>query len=314
MLRVQVLTEDTAPFVAEIIKKIYQKSYSKLHLPTAKEALQEHQAKDNLVALAFCNEEVVGMISLKRSSDSPKVYELGMLSVVQEHRNGQVAKALTDYAKYNFADFVEYDAAYLENVSSHYYTQRKANQNYGIDCAIALGAMPELDTKGRMSFIFNFFEHDKAFPQPIYIPEFYVDDLLLFYFGLKPRTILPFCNKKPYNKKSLITHTHFPTLNLLKASVSNIGEDFLANILQLESYIEQNQVITTLVYLPLSSEYISFAVDVLSDRGFFLGGIMPFWFGCDGLLMQKTSYTDYSNLHIYSKKAKQMLQIIHKKI
>ena len=305
------LQEQTADLVREIIEKVYAGSYSDLALPTAKEAWAAHCRRDELVALALDGSRVAGMISLKRLSRNPRVYELGMLSVAEGYRNGKAAGGLLTFAKREFPPLIDYDAVFTENVADHYYSQRKAAQNGGTDCAIAFGAMPPLaGGAGRISFIVAFFEHPAAVVQPVYIPKSYAETLLFFYQGLRARSFFPLCEDRPQSGESVFFRRKFPAIGLLKEDCVKIGSDFAVKIEKLNADAPAEGLETTQVYLPLASPYVSFAVDCLRARGYLLGGVYPFWFGGDGVMLQKYRAVNTASLRVYSAKAKTMLKLL----
>ena len=309
------LTEELSGEVAKVIEHVYSRSYKELALPSAQQAWREHECRDNVVALAFSGDKVAGMISLKRSCDSIRVYELGMLSVLQEFRQSNLANELVNFAKRAFATLVDYDAIYMENVSTHYYSQRKAAQNGASDCALAVSAMPGLDGTERLSFINAFLENPLSENKHVYIPKKYANSLLFYYQGLKKRTIMPYTDRKMAMKRESETCVReLTTLGLLKQSFCIIGENFEDEIKKMLTYAKMQGIKTIQVYLPLSSSQISFAVDCLAKEGFFIGGILPFWFGADGLLLQKCFSYDLSSIKVYSSKARVLLQLLEKDI
>jgi len=65
------------------------------------------------------------------------------------------------------------------------------------------------------------------------------------------------------------------------------------------------------VWLNLGSSWVGAAVNVLGDRGYFLGGLLPRWFGEDGLLMQKIMIDpDFESVQLYSDRAKQIFAMV----
>ena len=49
--------------------------------------------------------------------------------------------------------------------------------------------------------------------------------------------------------------------------------------------------------------------DVLREKGYFFGGILPQWFGGDGLLMQKIYGTpNWEGIHVFSERAGRILE------
>lgn len=66
-------------------------------------------------------------------------------------------------------------------------------------------------------------------------------------------------------------------------------------------------------FLRLGDETIGAAVEILRRRGYFLGGVLPGWYGGDGLLMQKVSIAvDEKTIHAYTKKAKAIKALVLK--
>ncbi|MDR3348893.1 MAG: hypothetical protein LBO03_04725 [Acidaminococcales bacterium] len=305
------LKEQTAGSVREIIEKVYAKSYSNLALPTAGEAWAAHCRRDELVALAFAGKDVVGMVSLKRLPQNPRVYELGMLTVAEGYRDGKTAAGLLAAARREFPLLIDYDAVFMENVANHRYSQRKSAQNGGTDCAIAFSAMPALvGGTGRISFVTAFFEHPAALVRPVYIPRSYAEILLFFYQGLRARSFFPLCEDRPPSGESVFFRRKFPAIGLLKADCAEIGGDFAAKMRDMDAGAPAEGLETVEICLPLVSPYVSFAVDCLSARGYFLGGVYPFWFGGDGVMLQKCRAVDAASLRVYSAKAKKMLALL----
>lgn len=308
-----VLTEETAHEVSSVIKNVYGKSYSELALPTAEQAWTDHEKGDNIVVLAFYEGKAEGLVTLKRSPDNKRVYELGMLSVSEFFRSGEMAGGLLEFVKGYFPGRLAYDAVYMENVSEHYYSQRKAYYNGSVDSAIMLSAMPGLSCEHkRLSFITGFVENAEPPIPTVHMPRRYADNVLFFYQGLRQRSFFPLAEDVPDRGSTLSRKREFPTLGLLKDSITDIGADFASYVDTLSLYAQEKSFVTVQVFLPMSSKHLSFATDILHEKGWFIGGVMPFWFGADGFLMQKISDKDLSDIKIYSKKAKKLMEIIKK--
>lgn len=309
----RLLTKETSFEVARIIEKVYPDGHKKLVLPDAETAWRDHENKDNLVALCFAGSEAIGMISLKRSSNNARLYELGMLSVVKEYRQSDAANCLVSFASKDFGLHIDYDAIFMESVTSHYYSQRKAAQNGSIDCAIALSATPELAGGGRrQNFVVAFFENPLACSPPIYIPHKYADNLMLFYQGLKPRKIMPLCYDSPASIMTKAEVQEWPTFGLLRQNYFAIGEDLPEYINTVVAYAQKNKTSTLQVLLPLSSSYVGFATELFDQAGFFMAGVLPYWFGGDMLFLQRCFSDDWTKPKLYSKKARQLWLIIQK--
>jgi hypothetical protein len=69
----------------------------------------------------------------------------------------------------------------------------------------------------------------------------------------------------------------------------------------------------TIIQVMLKSSLPSMgeAINVLRKRRFFLGGILPRWFGDDGFLMQKIiGQPNWEGINLYTDRASQILRFI----
>ena len=65
------------------------------------------------------------------------------------------------------------------------------------------------------------------------------------------------------------------------------------------------------VFLKLTEPAVAAAADLLRQRGYFLGGVLPCWFGEDALLMQKTlEKPNFEPIFVLTKRAKQIKQFV----
>lgn len=52
-------------------------------------------------------------------------------------------------------------------------------------------------------------------------------------------------------------------------------------------------------------------MNILRERGFFLGGLLPQWFDDDGILMQKVFFMpEFELIRIYSDRSRRMLELV----
>jgi hypothetical protein len=74
----------------------------------------------------------------------------------------------------------------------------------------------------------------------------------------------------------------------------------------------ENRVISLQVTVDTACPHIGAAVAELREQGFFFGGVVPRWFGSDGLLMQTLldRETDCDDIKLYSQTAKDLLAFI----
>jgi len=63
------------------------------------------------------------------------------------------------------------------------------------------------------------------------------------------------------------------------------ASDKADNLIELENQALGQKVVVIQAWLKLSCPWSGSAVDILRNKGYFLGGVLPRWFDEDGLLM-----------------------------
>ncbi len=311
-IRIELLQDENAALLEGLLVGIYGGIFSELLLLPPEELLTAYKRGDELTALAFADGEAAGFISLKRSTSNPRLYELGMLSVLPRFRDGQTARALARFARAEFPYLADFDAVYMENVASHRYSQRLARRAGAVDTALLLSAMPALDDPlERLSFVLSCHEAaDNA--EPVYLPSVYKEILPDFFAGLRQRTFL-LARGMPDGADSVLARHEYPTVGTAKGYVYLIGADFDACARKFSRCCQREGYETAQVYLPLSSTFVGYATESLCAEGFFLAGIQPFCFGGDGLIMQRCGGRCQA-LRLYSEKSVWMWQLLQENI
>ena len=93
--------------------------------------------------------------------------------------------------------------------------------------------------------------------------------------------------------------------------INAIGKDIETYMLNHDRELKNSNIETSQVFLPLNSESVNEAVKSLRSLGYFLGGILPRWFDCDGILMQKTySPPNWEEIRLYTARAEKILEYI----
>jgi hypothetical protein len=147
---------------------------------------------------------------------------------------------------------------------------------------------------------------------PCYLPEQYRAFLHGIYERLRPRILLPGTSPLPRHGETVATDHWFEEAGTWRFSVSVIGEDwgmFLDRIL-----VKSRERKTVCLQLIVSTALpcISEAVAQLRQRGFFIGGLYPRWFGNDGVMLQQLfgKEPDYDGIKLYTGVARKMLHDI----
>jgi hypothetical protein len=115
----------------------------------------------------------------------------------------------------------------------------------------------------------------------------------------------------PSNTSTKINAQVFDFAKVARLALHEAGKDFENAFDEKEKSLRAKGVIVIQVWLKLSWPWIGRAVDVLRERGYFLGGVLPRWFDVDGMLMQKIiGQPNWEGIQLYSDRAKKILEIV----
>ncbi|WP_141721073.1 hypothetical protein [Desulfoplanes formicivorans] len=96
---------------------------------------------------------------------------------------------------------------------------------------------------------------------------------------------------------------------LVRLTVKKTGTDFAGIIEKGESTFGPGGLMQ--VYLNLGDPGVAEAVTILRQRGYFFGGLLPCWFGSDGMIMQRVPrQPDWDALQLYGKKTRAIFEYV----
>jgi len=149
-------------------------------------------------------------------------------------------------------------------------------------------------------------------PHTIHVPDIYSDHFRYIYDGLDDRRVLsPSKDDLPPLSQTRIDSQLFTSAQVARLTIHETGSDFEKIFLTTESEALNKGVEVIQVWLKLSLPWIGKAVSVLKDKGYFFGGILPQWFGEDGLLMQKIFSTpNWQGIQLFSERAQRILEFV----
>jgi hypothetical protein len=113
----------------------------------------------------------------------------------------------------------------------------------------------------------------------------------------------------PTWETSQISHEVFDFAQVARIAVRKTGRDFSEKMGALEKRLAAEGVIVFQVWLNLADPGNGRAVEMLRRSGYFIGGVLPHWFGSDGLLMQKIlKAPDWDGIRLHSERARRILE------
>lgn len=313
------VSQAEAAKVATVFRSIYGDDFPVTYVYHADQIM--HEISEGRLAAALAFDEAgtpVGYISMYKCAPNPGLWEGGNLLVVPEHGSSDLSSMLMQYylQPQNLPDRFS-DGVFGEAVCHHYFTQLNCAKSGFIDCALALDQLdssifrehrPESD---RVACLVQFLEHSEP-DQPVYLPERYSAVLTNLLAPLRKRNFQLSTAPLPDTGETKRKDDFYESAGTWRVSVSSVGGNWIGFLDGLLHEAHGRQVKTLQIILSSSLPYTGEAVELMRQRGFFLGGIYPRWFGADGIMMQKMlgSEPDYEAVKLYSSAAKTLLEFI----
>ncbi len=305
--------------VATVFRAIYGDDFPMKYVYHADQVMREINERRLAAALAFDEAGTpVGYISMYKCAPNPGLWEGGNLLVVPEHGSSDLASMLMQYylQPQNLPDRFS-DGVFGEAVCHHYFTQLTCAKSGFTDCALALDQMdsssfrehrPDSD---RVACLFQFMEYSEPH-EPVYLPERYAAILTNLLAPLRKRNFRQSTAPLPDTGETERKDDYYESAGTWRVSVSSSGSNWGGFLDDLLHEARRRQVKTLQVILSASLPYTGDAVELMRQRGFFLGGIFPRWFGADGIMMQQMlgKEPDYEGVKLYSAAAKTLLEFI----
>ncbi len=263
--------------------------------------------------------EVIGHSSIFNSAPHSGVYESGSTLIHPEYRGRlKLLPKLMTHSLDLANTISQVEVVFGEPVCNHTTMQKFGIKLGYTPTALEADLMPaeayemEKDVTGRVAttLAFKIFQ---PFPHKVYLPEAYSDVLPFFYKGVdQDREFIVSGKEVPLTETSDITHQIFEHARVARIAVRTVGRDFSEGIKSLEKILGDKGVIVYQVWLNLADQKNVHGVEILRKMGYFLGGVLPHWFGTDGLLMQRILKTpDWHGIHVYGEKSDGILERVY---
>lgn len=234
--------------------------------------------------------DVLGMISLYHCPPWPGTFEGGQLMIMQNCRDATMGLKLCKYAATILASTANADAVYVEAVCTHVFTQYACRKNKYIECGLEVDAMPagafssgDAQVAERTSMLLYFLVRNDR-PHNVYLPESAKNLAQGVYDRLQLERTLQEGASDQRAEASALTTIALPDVGLMRLQVEKAGNDLAPLAAQAEQKLDSGAV---QIILNLADPATPAAASELRARGYFLGGLMPLWFGTDGLLLQR---------------------------
>lgn len=284
------------------------------------QALTEANAAGQYYSLVatIASGAVVGVQHLFRSSPYPGLYKAGAGLVLKEYRSLGIIKRLLHFLYEEWAPGQpNIEEIFGEAVCNHTHMQKLIHQFNYVETALEVALMPaaayeqERSAPGRVAGLLVFRAYKKN-PQKVYVPRAYKDELEFIYSEVDDiRELAPADKELPDDRISQADMELFDFAQVARIALHRTGSDLSECIGALEGQALDRKCVVIQVWVKTSEAWVGAVVDLLREKGYFFEGALPCWFGDDGLLMQKLIVgPDFDGIHLYSDRARQILDMI----
>lgn len=308
-----------ADTVAEVFRSIYGDTYPVTYVYQGAGVMAEITAGRLSSFLAFDSQGLpTGYVAIYTSAPNPHLWEGGNLLVVPGRGDGDLAwSLLQQFLRPEHLPPSGSDGIFVESVCHHFFTQMACVKSGFVDCALALEQMdgaafrehaPESE---RVACLLQFFEQSDP-EEACHLPERYEEPLRAILGRLRPRNLRHGHAALPETGTTVRHDTWFTGAGMWRVAVSSIGGDWTRLLDELLLQAAQRGVVSLQVVISAALPSIGRAVEELRQRGFFLGGLFPRWFGADGIMMQRIlgREPEYEEIRLYSAGARALFEFI----
>ncbi|MFO7597827.1 MAG: GNAT family N-acetyltransferase [Desulfocurvibacter africanus] len=311
-IKIGVFQPEDAEGVARLYYAIYGDKFPLDYVYDPEKILEANQGPDLYQVVGkTASGEVVGLSALFKAPPNESFMEFGSLMVLPEYRAGRLAYELMRMTMTDLPPRLGLQGVYGQSVCDHLVTQ-KLSERFGSHVfALEMESIParpgiEGGANGRNSLLNEFVILQDA-PQTLYLPQVYNVFLRGVYAlnGLKR----DFAAQGSPAGETRWDASDYAEASLAKMVVHEPGVDFSSALGSFEAAHPGRYAYH--LHLPLAHSGSPVAVEAARGRGYFLGGLLPFWAGQDVLLMQKIAASpDFSTPKLYSDGAKAILEFI----
>ncbi|MDD3846148.1 MAG: hypothetical protein PHC90_07270 [Syntrophorhabdaceae bacterium] len=304
--------------VGELFRSVYGEDYPVKLVYDPEGLVEAFEKHENIPCIARSSKgRIVGYVSIFRSAPVKTVYEGGQGLVLVDYRKHGIARTMNRYFSEELAPAYDADAVFGEAVCNQVYMQKAWANEGAIETALEVDLMPaeayvkEGSASGRVAAL-HMTRMYRPMEHAVYAPERYEGALRFLYDGFTTGgRVHSAGNERPGPDPTFIEHRVFEFARVARMTVRKAGEDFEAVFDGHEADALKQGMIVIQVWLNLSWPFIGPLTEHLRQRGYFFGGMLPRWFGEDGLLMQKvTVRPNWEGIELYSERARRILGVV----
>lgn len=317
-IQIRMMREEDAPKVVDLYRTVYGDQYPVKSVYDADAIITAQAAGDFYRVLAVDGEKVVGQTAVYRSAcPNPHLYEEGQGIVLPIYRNQGILEQTMQHAHEVIYPQNGLDQLWGEAVCNHVFMQ-KASAKLGyvltgaeIDLMPAAAYDKERSSTGRVASLLAF-KIANSGAQTIHLSAVYRQAITWLYDGLGlERRFSTDAAPLFHGGSTRVTKHVYADAGVARMTFLDLGRDFDACLLQTEQAVRSQGCTVLQAYTNLSDPDAGAAMDILRGHGYFLGGILPCWYGQDGILMQKILHEpNIAGIQLHGERARKIVAMV----
>ena len=306
-----------AKHVGAVFQSVYGNDFPIQYVYQPEAVAAEIAAERLTAVLAFDAEgQPAGYVSMFKNAPNFQLWEVGNMVVNPVYRQSRLSLLLANCCQSaELMNIAGSDGLYSEAVCHHYMTQVGSAKAGMADYALEIDQLAGSSFKEhcadteRISCVFNFIEYTKP-SLPTYIPHVYEDMARTLLQPLKKRDILVSTAALPQQGNLRQEEKYYEFAGTWKLAVWETGATWSEDVAALLAEAERRNVVSLQVAVNMALPHLGAAVEELRKQGFFFGGVLPRWFGSDGLLMQVVlgGEPNFAGAKLYTQTARTLRQ------
>jgi hypothetical protein len=315
---VDLFRPEDAQGIVRLFEAVYGKNYP-IKLYYDPEALTEANRTGGChsVVARTSDGQIIGVHNLVRTAPCESTYEWAAGLVLKEYRALGITQGIVERLMNELVPRLGIEEVFGEPACTHVYIQKMSAKLGFVETALELCLMPESayskekSASGRVTTLLQF-RCFKPKPHTVFVPRVYEGELRFLYSALDDeRNLVPVEERGYEDGRSEIRMEIFDFAQVARIAVHRAGQDLEARLAEIEREAFSRNVVVFQTWVRLDTPGVASAVHVLRSRGYFMGGILPQWFGADGLLMQRIRCRpDLQSIVLYSDRARDILQLV----
>lgn len=312
--RIEPFVPGDAEDIAVCYRDIYGDSFPLRYVYDPGQIIARFDGKNHLALVARTRDgEFAGVGAIFRIGHNPRLYEIGQFMVKKAFRKHGLSNAFMHLILEDYSRRVSAQAIFGQNVCNHTYSQHLA-VNFGfVPTGLELHWLPAMSfdnsREQRDISLLSCFHVIQDSPQAIHVPRKYAGYIreCCKALGLE-RT---FAESDAHGHgESAYSRTIATDAKTAELTVHSAGGDWPAVLSDFEAATKGRIAHVT---VDLGHPAAPWVVSLLLERGYFLAAFLPFWFGSDGIELQKLPCApDFDSLELLADEAKDVAEIIRK--